>query len=238
MPETGPRRAGPSSQPACSARSRSCSRPAAARLPAAPVATPAPVTSAGVSTVTGSPPASATPAPATLATPAPTGQVVATTSPLLPAIFISPLYGYTIDLPEGSDVAAIKAATAPWDGESANFQRPWSTSSRALDKAWHSSCPRPRTSLDAYAAAVHAKAVREHGCSEELTDERDVEIDGTPARVVASACQGLLVYEATMVRDGTGLIAKQSTPPPGTPGLAKKILDDFMWLLEPLKFGR
>ncbi len=159
---------------------------------------------------------------------------------MLPAVFESPLYGYTIDLPEGSEVTAVKAATAPWDGVSAiasngpmvdQFPR---TGQRL---AFILSAPTD-LDLDAYAAAVHAKAVREHGCSEELTDERDFEIDGTPARVVASTCQGLLVYEATMVRDGTGLIAKQITPPPGTPDLAKKSLDDFMWLLEPLKFGR
>ena len=168
---------------------------------AAPVATPAPVTSAPVNTVTGSPPASATPAPATPATPAPTGQVVATASPLLPAVFESPLYGYTIDLPEGSEVTAVKAATAPWDGVSAiasngpmvdQFPR---TGQRL---AFILSAP-TNLDLNAYAAAVHAKAVREHGCSEELTDERDFEIDGTPARVAASTCQGLLVYEATMV---------------------------------------
>ncbi len=92
--------------------------------------------------------------------------------------------------------------------------------------------------LDAYAAAVHTKAVREHGCSEESTDTRDFEIDGSPARVMTFACQGLRVYEATTVRNGIGLIAKQITPPPGSPDLEKTSLDDFVWFLEPLTWGR
>ena len=132
---------------------------------AAPVATPAPVTSA-VNTVAGSPPATATPAPAAPATPAPTGRLVGITSTPLPAVFESPRYGYTIDLPEGSEVTTVTAASARWDGVSAiasngpmvdQFPR---TGQRL---AFILAAPTD-LDLDAYAAAVHAKAVREHSC--------------------------------------------------------------------------
>ena len=61
---------------------------------------------------------------------------------------------------------------------------------------------------------------------------------GSPARVVAFVCQGLHVYEATTVRDGIGLIAKQITPPPGTAALDKASMEDFMWFIEPLVWSQ
>ncbi len=63
-------------------------------------------------------------------------------------------------------------------------------------------------------------------------------IGGSPARVVAFVCQGLHVYEATMVRDGMGIIAKQITPPPGSPALEKASMEDFMWFIEPLVWSQ
>ena len=41
-----------------------------------------------------------------------------------------------------------------------------------------------------------------------------------------------------MVRDGIGLIAKQLTPPPGSPALEKESLADFMGFVEPLRSGK
>jgi hypothetical protein len=204
---------------------------------AAPATTPA---TAAVGTAPSAVPAPATAAPAATPTPAPTGQLVVVTPPPVPSVFESPAYGYTIDLPVGAEVTDVVPATAPWDGTSAigstgpmvdQFRR---TGNRL---AFVLSAP---TDLDlgAYAPAVHAKAVSEHGCSEELAAARDFEIDGTPARVMASTCQGLLVYEATMVRDGIGVIAKQLTPPPGSPALERESLDDFIRFLEPLEWDR
>ena len=92
--------------------------------------------------------------------------------------------------------------------------------------------------LDAYQAAVHAKAVSEHGCPEEVVRERDFVANGTPAKIVAFVCQGLHIYEATMVRDGIGLIAKQLTPPPGSPALEEESFDEFTSFLEPLRLGQ
>ena len=151
-------------------------------------------------------------------------------------VFSSPFYGYTIDLPAGSEVTAVIPATAPWDGTSAiasggpmvdQFRR---TGSRL---AFILAAPTD-LDLEAWAAAVHAKAVREHGCAEDVTAERDIQVGGTPSRVVAFTCQGLVVYEATMVRDGVGFIAKQITPPPGSAADEAASLDDFLWFLEPL----
>ena len=202
---------------------------------AAPEPTVAPVTSvvdtAEPTVVTTVPPTPASQVPAAPA---------AATPPAVPGVFESPLYGYTIGLPAGSEVTGVKPATTPWDGTSAigstgpmvdQFPR---TGQRL---AFILAAPTD-LDLDAWAAAVHARAVREHGCAEEFTGTRDFEIDGTPARVVAFSCQGLVVYEATTVRDGTGLIAKQITPPPGSPALAKASLDDFMWFLEPLTWAK
>ena len=206
------------------------------------ITTPAPISTAVNTAHSISPaaatPSSATPAPTT--TPAPTGQLVVGTPPPTPSVFDSPLYGYTIDLLIRSEVTDVRPATARWDGTSAiasdgpmvdQFRR---TGSRL---AFVLSAP---TDLDlgAYAAAVHAKAVSEHGCPEEVATGGDFEVDGTPARVVAFVCQGLHVYEATAVRDGIGLIAKQITPPPGSPALEKASFDDFMGFLEPLKLAR
>lgn len=197
---------------------------------AAPATTP--VTAAGSVA-----PEPASPAPT--ATPAPTGQLVVVTPPPAAGIFESPLYGYSIDLPIASEVTDVGPATARWDGTSAiasdgpmvdQFRR---TGSRL---AFILAAP-TNLDLDAFAAAVHAKAVSEHGCPEEIAAERDFKINGTPAKVVAFVCQGLHVYEATTVRDGIGLIAKQITPPPGSPALEAESLDDFTWFLEPLTLG-
>jgi hypothetical protein len=202
---------------------------------------------AGTAAAPPSPPAttepSVTPAPATsasMATPLPTGQLVVVTPAPAPAVFESPAYGYTIDLPARAEVTGVVSATAPWDGASViQADGPMVDQFPRIGQrlAFILSAPTD-LDLDAYAAAIHAKAVREHGCSEELAATRDVEVDGTPARIVASTCQGLHVYEATMVRDGIGLIAKQITPPPGSPALEKESLEDFMWFLEPLTWDR
>jgi hypothetical protein len=203
---------------------------------AAPVTTPAPATPA-VDTAPSALPVPAT--PASTATPKPTSQIVIVTPPPAPQVFESPLYGYTISLPAEAEVTGVVPATARWDGTS-----PLGSTAPMVDQfprsgqrlAFITSAP---TDLDlgAYAAAIHAKAVKEHACSEELIDSRDYEFGGTPARVVASVCQGLHVYEATMVRDGIGVIAKQITPPPGSPALEKASLDDFVRFLEPFAWG-
>jgi hypothetical protein len=183
------------------------------------------------------------------ATPAPTAPDRATTpAPASPVVtpspesstFESPVYGYTIELPDGSEVTSVVPATSRWGGASeigstAPFVDQFHRNGQRL--AFILSAP-TGLDLDGYAKAIHAKAVREHGCSEEFTDTREFEIDGSPARVVAFACQGLRVYEATTVRDGIGLIAKQITPPPGSPDLEKASLDDFLWFLEPFAWGR
>ena len=185
-------------------------------------------------------PARATAEPAATPTPAPTGQLVVVTPPPVAEVFKSPVYGYSLSLPASAEVTGLVAATGAWDGRSAigstapmvdQFRR----SGQRL--AFITSAPTD-VDLDAYAAAVHAKAVSEHGCPEEVTNERDMLIGGAPAKVVAFVCQGLHVYEATTVRDGTGLIAKQITPPPGSPDLERASLDDFMWFLEPFAWGK
>ena len=206
---------------------------------AAPASTSAPATAA-VGTAPSAVPAPATAAPAATPTPAPTGQLVVVTPPPVAEVFKSPVYGYSLPLPASAEVTGLAAATGAWDGRSAigstapmvdQFPR------KGQRLAFILSAPTD-LDLDAYAAAIHAKAVREHGCSEELAATRDFEVDGTPARVVAFTCQGLHVYEATAVRDGIGLIAKQITPPPGSPALEKESLEDFMWFLEPLAWDR
>ena len=151
-------------------------------------------------------------------------------------MFKSPVYGYTLSLPPSAEVTGLAAATDRWDGTS-----PIGSTAPMVDQfprsgqrlAFITSAPTD-LNLDAYAAAVHAKAVSEHGCPEEVTNARDMVIGGSPARVVAFVCQGLHVYEATTVRDGIGLIAKQITPPPGSPALEKASMEDFMWFIEPL----
>jgi hypothetical protein len=197
---------------------------------AAPAATAAPNTAAALATprITQAP-----------ATPAPTGQLVVVTPPPAPAVFDSPLYGYTLSLTNGAEVTGVSPATARWDGASAiasdgpmvdQFRRSGSRLAFIL------SAPTD-LDLDVYATAVHAKAVTEHGCPEEVTSVRDLVVGGSPARVVAFVCRGLHVYEATMVRDGIGLIAKQITPPPGSPVLEEESLDDFMRFVEPLELA-
>jgi hypothetical protein len=189
-------------------------------------------------------PATRAPATAEAATPplealAPTAPAAVTPS-AVPRQFESPVYGYTIDLPDGSGITSVIPATTRWGGareigSTDPFVDQFQRSGQRL--AFILSAPTD-LDLDAWAADVHARAVRDHGCSEELTDTRDVEIDGTPARVVAFACQGLRVYEATTVRDGTGFIAKQLTPRPGSPDLEKASLDDFIWFLESLSLAK
>jgi hypothetical protein len=39
------------------------------------------------------------------------------------------------------------------------------------------------------------------------------------------------VYEATLVQDGVGVIAKQLTPPPGTPELEEASFAEFLSFL-------
>jgi hypothetical protein len=178
----------------------------------------------------------ATPAPT--GTPAPASRVV-TPSPAS-GPFESAVYGYTIDLPDGSGVTSVVPANTRWGGareigSTAPFVDQFHRNGQRL--AFILSAPTD-LDLDAWAADVHARAVREHGCDREFTDTRDFEIDGSPARVVAFACQGLRVYEATTVRDGIGLIAKQLTPRPASPDLEKASLDDFLWFLEPFAWGK
>ncbi len=206
---------------------------------AAPVSTNGPA-SAAVGTAPSAVPAPATAAPAVTPTPEPTGQLVVVTPPPVAGVFKSPVYGYSLSLPASAEVTGLVAATDAWDGRSAigstapmvdQFPR----SGQRL--AFITSAPTD-LGLDAYAAAVHAKAVSEHGCPEEVTNERDMLIGGSPARVVAFVCQGLHVYEATTVRDGIGLIAKQITPPPGTAALEKASMEDFMWFIEPLVWSQ
>lgn len=186
---------------------------------------------------------SAMPAPATpesTATPEPTATSSVVTAPPAPSVFDSPLYGYTLSLPSGAEVTGVRPATARWDGNSNiasdgpmvdQFRRSGSRLAFIL------AAPTD-LDLDAYQAAVHAKAVSEHGCPEEVTNLRDMVVGGSPARVVAFVCQGLHVYEATMVRDGIGLIAKQITPPPESPALEKASMEDFMWFIEPLVWSQ
>ena len=155
-------------------------------------------------------------------------------------MFELPAYGYTLSLPASAEVTGLVAAKDAWDGTSAigstgpmvdQFPR----SGQRL--AFILSAPTD-LDLDAWAAAVHEKAVSEHGCPEEVTNARDMVVGGSPARVVAFVCQGLLVYEATMVRGGVGMIAKQITPPPGSPDLEKASMEDFMWFIEPLVWSQ
>jgi hypothetical protein len=203
---------------------------------AAPVTTPVPVTTAANAAprVT---PAPTTPAPT--ATPERTSQIVMVTPPPAPSVFKSPLYGYTIDLPAGAEVTDVRPATDRWDGTATiNSDGPLvDRFSRTGSRLAIILAAPTNLDLDAYQAAVHAKAVTEHGCPEEVARERDFAINGTPAKVVAFVCGGLQVYEATIVRDGMGLIAKQLTPPPGSPALETASLDDFISFLEALKWG-
>lgn len=203
---------------------------------AAPASTNAPTTAA-VDT-----PPSALPTPATTApksTPKPTPEPTVTPPPV-PTAFKSPVYGYTLSLPASAEVTGLVAATDAWDGTSAigstgpmvdQFPR----SGQRL--AFILAAPTD-LDLDGWAAAVHAKAVSEHGCPEEVTSARDMMIGGSPARVVAFVCQGVHVFEATMVRDGIGVIAKQITPPPGSPALEKASMEDFMGFIEPLVWSQ
>lgn len=202
----------------------------------APATTTGPVTTAA-NTAPSVAPTPVTPAPT--ATPASTGQLVVVTPPPAPSVFKSPLYGYTIDLPAAAEVTDVRPATARWDGTATiNSDGPLvDRFSRTGSRLAIILAAPTDLDLDAYQAAVHAKAVTEHGCPEEVARERDFAISGTPAKVVAFVCGGLQVYEATMVRDGMGLIAKQLTPPPGSPALETASLDDFMSFLEVLKWG-
>ena len=182
----------------------------------------------------------ATAVPTAASTPAPTGRLVVVTPPPVATVFKSPLYGYSISLPPSAEVTGVAAATGRWDGTSAiGSTGPMVDQFPRVGQrlAFILSAPTD-LDLDAYAAAIHAKAVREHGCPEEVTTAREMLIGGSPAKVVAFVCQGLHVYEATTVRDGIGLIAKQITPPPGSSALEEASLEDFMWFLEPLIWDR
>jgi hypothetical protein len=196
----------------------------------------APVTTSAPSAV----PARATASPTAASTPAPTGQLVVVTPPPAPDVFVSPLYGYKIDLPGTAEVTQVRPAMESWDGTSRidgdgpmvdQFGR---TGSRL---AFILAAP-TGLDLDAWAAAVHANAVRDHGCPDEVARERDFEVDGVPAKAAASVCQGVHVYEATLVQDGVGVIAKQLTPPPGTPELEEASFAEFVSFLGRLDLAK
>jgi hypothetical protein len=196
----------------------------------------APVTTSAPSAV----PAPATASPTAASTPAPTGQLVVVTPPPAPDVFVSPLYGYTVDLPETAEVTQVRPATERWngasriDGDGRMVDQFGRTGSRL---AFILAAPTD-LDLDAWAAAVHASAVRDHGCPDKAARERNFEVDGAPAKAVASVCQGVHVYEATLVQDGFGLIAKQLTPPPGTPELEEASFAEFLSFLGRLDLAK
>jgi hypothetical protein len=105
------------------------------------------------------------------------------------------------------------------------------TSDKPTEAALGALVPLMRTALSRLPAAAEVT----NACTEEPSAERDIQVDGTPARIVAAACQGPLVYEATLVRDGVGFIAKQITPPPGSQAEEEASIDDFLSFLDPFK---
>ena len=186
-----------------------------------------------------SPTAAVTAGPAATPPPTTAAQIVVTTPSPAPETFESPLYAYVVDRPSEAGVTSIQAATERWDGASAIASSgPMVDQLRRSDQrlAFLLSAP---TDLDlaSWEAAVHRKAAVEHSCTDPLQADIDITISGAPARLSAFPCQDLMVLEATSVRAGVGLIAKQIGPPPAGGVVDQASLDDFISLLARVRWG-
>ena len=158
-----------------------------------PSVTPSPT----VSEVAATPAATPTTPPATPSGPAPAPT---------PAVFESPVYPYTLELPPGVLTRNWKAAAFPWDGEA-----PLDTASRSVDLTgtvggalfifglpWEAD-------LAAFADLVRENAERFNGCAG-VEDPREVEVDGVLGITQRQECEfGTRAGYLVLVRDGYGL---------------------------------
>jgi hypothetical protein len=123
-----------------------------------------------------------------------------------PAVFASPVYPYTLELPPGVLTRNWKPAAFPWDGEA-----PIDTASRSVDITgtvggalmifglpWDAD-------LASFAELVRTNAQRFNGCTG-VEDPREVEVDGVLGITQRQECEfGTRAGYVVLVRDGYGL---------------------------------
>ena len=123
-----------------------------------------------------------------------------------PAIFASPVYPYTLELPPGVLTRNWKAAAFPWDGKA-----PIDTASRSVDQTGtvvgglYSFGLPWEADLAGFADLVRRNAERNNGCAG-AEEPREVEIDGVLGITQRQDCEfGTRAGYLVLVRDGYGL---------------------------------
>jgi hypothetical protein len=168
-----------------------------AASPAPPTTLPSVTPSPTSAEVAQTPAATPTGPPAT-----PQGPTPAPT----PAVFASPVYPYTLELPPGALTRNWKPAAFPWDGEARI-----DTASRSVDitgtvgggllifgLSWDAD-------LAGFAELVRTNAERFNGCAG-VEDPREVVVDGVPGIAQRQECEfGTKALYVALVRDGSGL---------------------------------
>lgn len=168
-----------------------------AASPAPPSTLPSVTPSPTATEVVPTPAATPTGPPAT-----PQGPTPAPT----PAVFASPVYPYTLELPPGVLTRNWKPAAFAWDGEARI-----DTASRSVDitgtvsggllifgLSWEAD-------LAGFAELVRTNAERFNGCTG-VEDPRDVEVDGVLGIAQRQECAlGTQALYLVLVRDGYGL---------------------------------
>jgi len=166
-------------------------------------ASPAPSTT--LPSVTLSPTATeVAPTPAATPTGPPATQRGPTPAPT-PAVFASPAYPYTLELPPGVLTRNWKPAAFPWDGEARIY-----TESRSVDVTgtvsggllifglpWDAD-------LAGFAELVRANAERFNGCTE-VNEPRQVDVGGVLGIAQRQACTETQALYLVLVREGYGL---------------------------------
>jgi hypothetical protein len=192
------------------------------------------VSSAVVACTAGISPAStpslATASPTPTTTAVPSAVPAPTQTPALPTAFVSPLYGYSLTVPAGWQVAP---ATARWDGSAEpGHEEPVSDRFLPLGSAsfWAYAGPVSLT-LDAFVKDRIAANARDHGdtCPATPDVQEPITVAGEPAVFLAWNC-GILINHVVMVHGGVGYswLARDPGVHAATAAADRAILDQLL----------
>ena len=155
-------------------------------------------------------------------------------SPTAPTAFTSTVYRYRVTLPGEAGAGAWTPAVRPWDGRQTLIRAgPYLDRTLLPQGGVFLTGIATSKDLDGFTEEIISLYQRSNGC-QAVTDIREVEINGVPARAFDQSCpEGLRPSRVVMVKDGYGILAFHTANPAdeGT-ALARliELLDGLEWL--------